>query len=633
MKMIKRALAAVLCAAVAVSVMSISAVSASAASDVFFAFSSGKKISQNGIKDISYTSNGIRVTSDDSKIQNCNGRLPESEKQYIEAVYNLSGSDTQAALATVQQDKTLYRISADINLHKVIGVKSMKNPNSAANEYTYLDWNRKRDKDGNYTDKNTVKNMGFGVETILIYSGKDSEGKTVEYKSVTTVSSVENPKKTLSTNLPKNMVSIDKLTVRFAQGSDWVTAVKSLDCEISNIKVTKLSKATNPIQDPKSDCVVDFTTACQVYQLGSARMAFSGMVNMTVDESSELYPNSAMSFYGKGYIGPDCFSHGWEDMGVGADVEMGRLKDYDGIEFYALSRKTDQWTVGFTVNVSVWLPNRDAKGNYLDKNGKKVSGIDKAYFFPWTFLINENKRPAMHAGTVMKFKFGFDEFESNTIDELSKVCDRLGAEIGEYYDDAIENKTLKLEDYKQYIRRIDIAKGLYAFTGKNIVVDYSFGDVYGCKRDKYGDLTSNMPAPAAYVDPNKDNVVNDKQIQAFIELYKELPKEESAYYNDPDGTLKTKLAKLLSLWGVMSDKTKKELELTYGYTEADYSKMALIYDSVYGEFDGPTDIDLDYEDDMTNPDSGSTLPIALAVAALGAGAVLVAVKRTRKEER
>ena len=635
MKLLKKVVAAVTAVVVSVTAMSFMSFASSAENDVFFKFAQNKQLSSNGTKSITYSSNGIRVVSDDNNIQNCNGYMPESDRRYIQAVYDVSEQGTQSALQTLQTDKRSYRVSADIYLHKVVGVKTMRNIGKQGNDYTYHDWYRKYDKEKDkYLDLATVKDLGFASEVILIFTGKDENGKTVTYRSEIQVSSVERPKKTLVTNLPKNMASVDTLTVRFAQSSGWITAIKSLDCEVSNLKVTKLATPTNPIQEPKEGCLVDYTDAYIYSQLGLSRIDFSAMVDMTVDESSELYPNSAMSFYGKGFVGPDQFHHGWEDVGVSAGFDMGKLSEYDGVECYVLSRKTDMWTVGFTIDFKVMLPNRDAKGNYLDKNGKKVSGIDKAYFFPWTFMIPEQSRPAAHAGTVMKFTFDFKDFKTAPLSELMATADRIGADIGEYYDDAIENGTISFNEYKKYAYCFNIEKGLYAFTGKDIVVDFSVGDLYGCKYDKYGDLTSNMPAPAAYVDPNPGvNTVDSDAVAKYVELYTQLPKDAAAYYNDPDGKLKEILSEYLALWGTMNKKTKKELELTYGYTEKEYMHLALIWDDVYGESDGPTAIDLDYDDDFgfdVNPDSGTALPITLSVSLIGTAAVLTAIRRKRK---
>ena len=639
MKTIKRISAIALALMLAFSVMSIGAVTASADSDLFFKFSKDKEISQNGLKTITYTDSGMKFVSPDDSYEVCSGKLTEAEKSYIEATYDLSAEDTQAALATAHSDKTLYRVTCDINLKKVVGV------DSAGKEVTYKDWNRKRDEStGDYTDKDTVKDMGYGVEAILIYKGKDAEGNEVSFKTQTTVSSVEFPKKTLSTNLPANFATIDTVTVRFGQGSDRVVGVKSLDCEIGNLKITKLSTPSYEIVEPQSDCVIDFTNA-YIHQLGSARMAYSGMVTANVDEScTELYPNSAYTFKGTGYVGPDCFSHGWEDMGVAAELKEGALSEYDGIQCFFISRKTDNWTVGIgTVLIKLMVPNRDAKGNYLDAKGKKVATEEEALKIPVSFAIPEQNRPAAHAGTVMTFKFDFNDFKPNydTFVGYLETSD-YGDVIGEYYDEMMESKTMNLNDYKQYATEFHIAKGLYAYTGKP-TIDFSVGDVYGCKYDKYGELTSNMPQPTKYEykDPNADKAVDETSVQRFVELYEELPKmdELSLYYAD-DGTLKDKLYELMTLWSSMNEKSKTVLEVDYGITQNKYAEMAQIWDLVFGEFDVPQNDDFSLGgDDLgfgfdlgldPNPETGVSVPVSLAVTAIAAGAVLVAIKRKRK---
>ena len=637
MKTIKRISATLLALMLTLSVMSVGAITASADSDLFFKFSKDKEVSQNGLKTITYTDSGMKFVSPADSYEVCYGRLTEEEKSYIEATYDLSGEDTQAALATAQSDKNLYRVTCDIKLNKVEGVTG------AGKTYTYKDWNRKRDEDTlEYTDEDTVKDMGFGVEAILIFKGKDAEGKEVSYKTQSTVSPVEFPSKTLSTNLPADFVTIDTVTVRFGQGSDLVVGVRNLDCEIGNLKVTKLSTPAYEMVEPNEDCVVDYSNA-YVYQLGSARMAYSGMITANADEScTELYPNSAYTFKGTGYVGPDCFSHGWEDMGVAAVLKDGALSKYDGVQCYFISRETDNWTVAIgTFLIKLMVPNRDAKGNYLDANGKKVSTEAEALKIPVQFEIPEKNRPASHAGTVMKFTFDFNDFEPSFQAFTSYIdASKYSDVIGEYYDEMIEKKTMKLNDYKQYATEFHIAKGLYAYTGKP-TVDFSVGDVYGCKYDKYGELSSSMPEPTKYEyeDPNAGNVADDSAIQRFVELYEALPKMDdlSKYYAD-DGTLKAQLSELMQIWGSLNEKSKKILEVDYGITQNDYAELAQIWDLVFGEFDAPQNDDFSLgADDFgfgfdlgVNPETGVSAPVSIAVTAIAAAAVIVAIKRKRK---
>lgn len=619
MKATKRVLALVIALVLALSVMSISAITVSADSDVFFKFTKEAEKSQNGLTSITYTDSGMTFVSPDDSYEKCGGRLTEEERSYIQAEYDLSDEATQSALATVQSDKTTYRITCDINLKNCVGV------GKTGKDYIYTDWKRVRDANNNYIDEETVKKLGYGVEAILIYNGKDAEGKDVSFKTETTVSPVEHPKKTLSTNLPTTFKTIESVIVRFGQGSDAVVGVRSLNCEISNLKMTKLSKPSYAMKNPESDCIVDYSNA-YIYQLGSARMAISGMVTANVDESTELYPNSAYTFQGKGFVGPDCFKHGWEDMGVKAMLKDGALANYDGFEFYVISRKTDTWTVAFTILAELMVPNRDKNGNYLDAKGKVVATEAEALKIPLTFRIPEKDSPAAHPGTIMKFQFKLEDFEPQFDAFMTYIkTSSYGRAIGEYYDKMLEDKTMNLKDYSKYITSISTTKGLYAFTGE-ANVDFSVGDIYGCKVDEYGELSSNMPAPATYVDPNAGNEVDADATKKVADLYNELKDCTQAMF-EADASLLAKLNDFVSQYNALNAKSKISLEKDHGIKESDCSPLIAISAILsIGDFDSG---DSGFGFGLGSPATGASTPVAIAVATIGALAVLFAVKRKK----
>ena len=646
MKRITRLFSAVLCLALVLSLFGVMTVTVSADSNVFYKFESGKNTNKNGIKTLEYNSNGMHIVSDDSNLQVCWGRLKDDQKKFIEAKFNAADSATQANLKTVTDDPTSYKIAIDIDLKKVIGF------NATGADFTYYNWDVKRvdpEDPNSEIDPASKKDMGFGVETILILNGKDASGNASSYQTETTVSTVEHPKKTLTMTVPSTIATLDEIVVRFAQGSDLVRGIKSLDVNISNVKIQK-SASGGAFGAPGNDCVVDWTKSVWS-QLGSSRMAYSGMVNMTASEYSELYPNSAANFSGKGFVGPDCFSHGWEDMGAQGQVKSGALKDYDGIEFYMLSRDTDQWTVAFGVNIKTLLPAKDENGNFIDKNGKKVSSEADAFKIPITFAIPEKDREAAHAGTILKFTYNFNQFIcSTTFTDMENYCKAAGLDIDNIlpvdseYDvliaDAGEGlpSAYALAKYKKYITSISVSKGLYAFTGKDVPVEFVISDIYGCKADDFGKLTSDILKPEKYTPPDTD-VVDKAAVDAFIKEYKALPKEASAYVGHDD--LIARLKALIKLYNAMNLVTKQEVVKQLGYTgkdamdkwQADWSKMIAIYAQVGNDedFDPETgDFDLGDDDDFDSPDTGASFPIALAVVAIGAGAALVATKKNRK---
>ena len=226
----------------------------------------------------------------------------------------------------------------------------------------------------------------------------------------------------------------------------------------------------------------------------------------------------------------------------------------------------------------------------------------------------------------MKFQFKLEDFEAQFDSFMTYInVSKYGKVIGEYYDKMIEAKTMNLKDYSKYITSISTTTGLYAFTGE-ANVDFSVGDIYGCKVDEYGELSSNMPAPATYVDPNAGNEVDVEATKKVADLYNELKDCTQAMF-EADAALLAKLNDFVSQYNALNAKSKISLEKDHGITEADCSSLIAIAAILgVGDFDSG---DSGFGFGLGSPATGASAPVAIAVAAIGAAAVLFAVKRKK----
>ncbi|MBQ1928154.1 MAG: hypothetical protein II366_00140, partial [Clostridia bacterium] len=478
-KCFSKIFALALSAAMIFSAFAVTSSADSYGSETLLSFSADKAGEGSAIGSLTYNAGSVTLVSD--------GTPQDYQKgEYIKQSFTISASEAEAALSAVKADRAKKRIATDVTLSVCECVASTSVPYSVN-----------------------------AVEVQMTLYGKTGVGAQVVTKSSAYM--YQGDTKTVVFDIPSNMVSVDTLVVCFENNMSNMSDTKYGEGGPKNITATftalKVYNDDDGVasQGAAEGCAIDWSQTAAYSMLGSGPVvqkaklqlshnnnAFSpvGGMNIASDEScigmhSGINPDTG-----------EAIEWVWEDAGVQAFVSEGVFKGYDGMSFYILVDKDEQyykhnypdWIIApFSVFVHVTVPARSEEGDvFYDEDFNEVDSVEDAYIDKAIFKTGEigiknaeygDATCLITAGEVYQYDLSFTE--------LSQASP--WPEVDLYYWETLADEDPRGGYLSDYITGIELRRGTMA---NDCYINYTLSDIYGMK-----DGVSLLPELGSVIDP------------------------------------------------------------------------------------------------------------------------------------